>query len=296
MRLSVFFAIIAGLLQITQDVGKMKRIVSKLFAAGLALIATVCMFASCSKKNEASAEGPFSCLSQKGKFILGLDDSFPPLGFRDENNNIVGYDIDLAKEVAKRLNLELVCQPIEWSAKEQELATKKIDCIWNGFTMTDERKDAMAFTKAYLDNAQVAVVRIDGNINSLSELAGKTIGIQAGSSAQDAVEAMPEFKASLGEIVELKENITALNDLTLGNLDAVIMDQVVAGYNITTSGKALKILSEGLANEEYGVAFRKGDTALRDKVQAVLEEMQNDGTVSAISTKWFGSDLSVIGK
>ena len=154
----------------------------------------------------------------------------------------------------------------------------------------------MAFTKAYLDNAQVAVVRIDGNINSLSELAGKTIGIQAGSSAQDAVEAMPEFKASLGEIVELKENITALNDLTLGNLDAVIMDQVVAGYNITTSGKALKILSEGLANEEYGVAFRKGDTALRDKVQAVLEEMQNDGTVSAISTKWFGSDLSVIGK
>ncbi|MBP5695650.1 MAG: amino acid ABC transporter substrate-binding protein [Treponema sp.] len=274
----------------------MKRIVSKLFGATLALVLASSMFTSCTKKEGTASSDPLSCLSQKGKLILGLDDSFPPLGFRDENNEIVGYDIDLAKEVAKRLGVELVCQPIDWSAKEQELATKKIDCIWNGFTMTPERKEAMAFTKPYLDNAQVAVVRTDGKTPFLTALAGKTVGIQAGSSAQDAVDAMPEFKESLGQIVELKENITALNDLTLGNLDAVIMDQVVAGYNIATSGKPLKILSEPLAHEEYGVAFRKQDTALRDKVQAILEEMQKDGTVTAISTKWFGTDLSVIGK
>jgi len=274
----------------------MKRIVSKLFVITVAFAALACAFTSCSKKNKAASGNNITDLAQNGKFILGLDDSFPPLGFRDENNNVVGYDIDLATEVTKRLGLELVCQPIEWSAKEQELNTKKIDCIWNGFTMTDERKNAMAFTNAYLNNAQVAVVRSDGNINSLMDLAGKTIGIQAGSSAQEAVDSMPEFKEAVGQIVELKENITALNDLTLGNLDAVIMDQVVASYNITTSQKPLKILPEKLANEEYGVAFRKEDTELRDKVQAVLEEMQKDGTVTAISTKWFGKDLSVIGK
>ncbi|MCR5318225.1 MAG: amino acid ABC transporter substrate-binding protein [Treponema sp.] len=274
----------------------MKRIVSKLFALALVFAADVFMLASCAKKDKIASSGEFACLAQKGKLILGLDDSFPPLGFRDENDKIVGYDIDLATELAKRLGLELECQPIDWNAKEQELATKKIDCIWNGFTMTPERKEAMAFTSAYLNNAQVAVVRADGSINNLFDLAGKTIGLQAGSSAQDAVDSMPEFKESLKQIVELKENITALNDLTLGNLDAVIMDQVVASYNITAFRKPLKVLPEKLAKEEYGVAFRKEDTALRDKVQSVLEEMQEDGTVIAISEKWFGADLSVIGK
>ena len=274
----------------------MKKNVLKFFVASLALVSTACIFCACSKKNASASKGALSCLAQEGKFILGLDDAFPPLGFRDENNNIVGYDIDLAKEVANRMGLELVCQPIDWSAKEQELATKKIDCIWNGFTMTEERKSAMAFTEPYLNNAQVAVVRNDGTMNYLIDLAGKVVGVQSGSSAQDAIDSMPEFKEALAQIVELKENITALNDLTLGNLDAVIMDQVVAGYNITISNKPLKMLSERLATEEYGVAFRKSDTVLRDQVQAVLEEMQKDGTVTALSTKWFGKDLSVIGK
>lgn len=269
---------------------------SKFTVLLLALTAGLCVCTSCSKKSAAAAsDDPLSGLAQKGKFILGLDDSFPPLGFRDENNKIVGYDIDLAGELAKRLGLELVCQPIEWSAKEQELASKKIDCIWNGFTMTEERRSAMACTKPYLNNAQVAVVK-KGGLKALSELEGKIVGVQAGSSAQDAIEDLPEFKASLGKIIEFKENVTALNDLMLGNLDAVIMDEVVANYSIKTSKKPFAVLPQDLANEEYGIAFRKSDTALRDKVQSVLEEMQADGTVKAISTKWFGMDLSVIGK
>lgn len=244
----------------------------------------LCLFTGCSSKESAN------------KFVLGLDDSFPPLGFRDENNVIVGYDIDLARQVAKRLGRELVCQPIDWAAKEQELNTGKIDCIWNGFTMTEERKAAMAFTKAYLDNAQVVVVNADSGISSLADMAGKVIGVQAGSSAQDAVEENASFKASLKSMVEFKENITALHDLEIGNLDGVVMDQVVANYSIKQTGKPFVVLSEGLANEEYGIAFRKKDTELRDKVQGILEDMQKDGTVSAISNKWFGTDLSVIGK
>ena len=127
-------------------------------------------------------------------FVLGLDDSFPPLGFRDDNNNIVGYDIDLASEVAKRLGVKLECQPIDWAAKEQELNTGKIDCIWNGFTMTAEREEALSFTKPYLDNAQVVIVRSDSGYKTLADLAGKTIGLQAGSSAAEAVDSVPSFK------------------------------------------------------------------------------------------------------
>lgn len=247
------------------------------------VLASLVSITSCSKKSS-------------NNFVLGLDDSFPPLGFRDENNQIVGYDIDLAKEVANRLGKTLVCQPIDWAAKEQELNTGKIDCIWNGFTMTDERKEAMAFTKPYLDNAQVAVVRKDSGIKTLADLKDLVIGVQAESSAVDAINDNPEFKNSVKKIIEFKENITALNDLGIGQVDAVIMDSVVANYSISQTGKDFVVLDEILSNEEYGIAFKKDNTELRDKVQNALNEMEADGTVAKISEKWFGTNLSVIGR
>lgn len=227
-------------------------------------------------------------------FIVGLDDSFPPLGFRDENNEIAGYDIDLAREAASRLGLTLVCQPIDWSAKEMELNAGKIDCIWNGLTMTAERKASMACTQPYLANAQVVVVRNGSGINALSDLKGKTVGVQSGSSAQDAIDNAKDFKKSLKKIVEFKENVTALNDLEVGNLDGVVMDLVVADYSIAQGKKPLSVLSETLAPEEYCIAFSRKNKALRDKVWNVLQEMQADGTVAKISVKWFGSDISTI--
>lgn len=235
-------------------------------------------------------------LKQRGKFVLGLDDSFPPLGFRDDDNQIVGYDIDLAKEVAKRLGVEFVAQPISWDAKEMELNTGKIDCIWNGLTITEERKQALAFTFPYLNNAQVLIVRNDSGIKTLADMKGKSVGIQSGSSAQDAVEGNATFSSSLGEKVMFKDNITALNDLDIGGVDGVVMDSVVGNYSITQTGKPFTTIDEVLSNEEYGIAFRKGDIKLRDEVQNILLEMAKDGTVAAISQKWFGKDISVIGK
>ncbi len=260
----------------------MKKIAKFLGFASLAFAALVSL-SSCSKKST-------------NEFVLGLDDSFPPLGFRDENNQIVGYDIDLAGEVAKRLGKTLVCQPIDWAAKEQELNTGKIDCIWNGFTMTQERVESMAFTKPYLDNAQVAVVRKNSGIKTLSDLYGKVIGVQSESSAMDAINDTPDFKAGVKKIIEFKENITALNDLGIGQVDAVIMDSVVANYSISQTGKNYVVLDEVLANEEYGIAFNRNNTKLRDQVQIILEEMEKDGTVAKISEKWFGTNLSVIGR
>jgi polar amino acid transport system substrate-binding protein len=255
----------------------------------------VTVLGSCKIKNSAR-DNSLSDLQKRGTFVLGLDDSFPPLGFRDENNEIVGYDIDLAKEVAVRLGVEFKAQPIDWSAKEQELNTGKIDCIWNGFTMTPEREAVLAFTKPYLDNAQVVVVRKDSGCNALADLTGKSIGLQSGSSAAEAVEGNLSFKNELKNIVEFKDNITALNDLEIGGVSGVVMDRVVAEYSIKATGKPFVILTEGLAPEEYGVAFRKNDIILRDSVQSILDDMAKDGTVAKISTKWFGSDISVIGK
>ena len=265
----------------------------KIAVIALAILASGLLF-SCKKavKEDNSLED----IKKRGVFILGLDDSFPPLGYRDEDSNIIGYDIDLAKEVSKRLGLEFKAQPIDWDAKEMELSTGKIDCIWNGFTITKEREEALSFTKPYLNNEQVLVVRNNSGIKSLSDAAGKVVGIQSGSSAQEAVEENKTFADSLKNIVFFKENVTALNDLEMGGVDGVVMDSVVAAFDIKVSSKPLNIVPEVLANEAYGVAFRKEDVKLRDEVQKILEEMEADGTVEAISGKWFGRNISVIGK
>ena len=248
------------------------------------------------KKTTEKVDNSLSALKERGVFVLGLDDSFPPLGFRNEDNEIVGYDIDLAKEVVKRLGVEFKAQPIDWSAKEMELSTGKIDCIWNGLTMTPDREAALAFTKPYLKNDQVLVVREDSGINTLADMRGKTVGIQSGSSAQTAVEGDEEFASSLASKVMFKDNVTALNDLDIGGIDGVVMDSVVANYSIAQSKKAFKVITDPLAQEAYGIAFRKNDIQLRDEVQRILVEMQNDGTVTAISEKSFGRDISVIGQ
>ncbi|MDR1868304.1 MAG: amino acid ABC transporter substrate-binding protein [Treponema sp.] len=270
----------------------MKRFV--LFSLGfMVMVAGLC---ASGRSATPGVDNSWNNVASKGKLILGLDDSFPPMGYRNEANDIVGYDVDLAKEAAKRLGVQLVLQPIDWNAKEQELNTGEIDCIWNGFTITEERKQALNFTKPYLKNAQVIVVKTDSPYQTLTDLAGKTAGLQAGSSSVDALEEAGAFKASLKNVIEYKDYLTALMDLDVGGADAIVIDLVVANDNIQRSGKPFRILNETLGAEEFGIGFRKNDIALADKVWGALEAMTADGTVAQITTRWFGSDISIIGK
>jgi polar amino acid transport system substrate-binding protein len=258
------------------------------------LLAALCLAAF--QSTALAADTSLQTVKQKGKLVLGLDDSFPPMGFRNDDNQIVGYDIDLAKEVAKRLGVQLAPQPIDWNAKEQELNTGKIDCIWNGFTITEERQKAMSFTKPYLKNAQVVVVKKGSGYTTLASLKGKKVGLQAGSSAAGALDAAKDFRASLKEVVEFKDNLTALMDLEARGVDAVVMDLILANDNIKRSGKPYVVLQETLAPEVFGIGFRKADLGLRDAVQGALDAMAKDGTLAKVTTKWFGSDISVVGK
>lgn len=232
----------------------------------------------------------------KGELVLGMDDAFPPMGFRDDNYELTGFDVDLATEVCTRLGLDLVPTPIDWAQKIEELNTGNIDVIWNGFTITEERQQETCMTGAYMKNRQVMVVRADAGINTLADLAGKKIALQADSSASEALDSKPDFKASIdgGAAVEFSDNMKALLDLEISGVDAVLMDEIVAGYYIAQNDKPFIILEEALADEEYGIGCRKGCETLRDEIQLTLEAMAEDGTLAAISTKWFGSDLTTV--
>lgn len=232
-----------------------------------------------------------------GKLILGLDDSFPPMGFRDDANNIVGFDIDLAKAVCEKLGVKLVLQPIEWTAKELELETKNIDCIWNGFSVTDERLAQLTMSIPYMENSISIVVMNGSGINSKEDMAGKRMALQGGSSAEESLnmDVNKEFKDSLGEINgSFKDYVTALMDLETKNSDGVLMDSVVANYMINSAGKDFVVLDDNLVAEEYAIGFRKGEEALANAVNQALRELKADGTVGEISEKWFGSDITII--
>ncbi|NLK27596.1 MAG: amino acid ABC transporter substrate-binding protein [Clostridiales bacterium] len=245
---------------------------------------------------KTTGDNSLQYILDRGKFIIGLDDTFPPMGFRDDDNNIVGFDIDLAKAVSDKLGVELVLQPIEWDAKEQELATKNIDAIWNGFSITEERLINLTMSKPYMENSISLVVTKDSDIATMADMAGKTLAVQSGSSAEEALdhEANKAFKDSLGKINSIASYVTALMDLETGNSDAVLMDSVVANYMITEAGKDFVVLDEHLVAEEYAIGFRKGEEALCEAVNNALKELKADGTVEKIATEWFGSDITII--
>ncbi|MGN0674713.1 MAG: amino acid ABC transporter substrate-binding protein [Oscillospiraceae bacterium] len=280
----------------------MKKNFAKVLAA-LALVPTL-MFAGCSSENtetaETNAEAGDTAASAEdnslqnvldsGKLILGLDATFKPMGFTDEQDNIVGFDIDLAEEVCKRMGVELVKQPVDWDTKEQDLNAGKIDCIWNGMSVNAERAEIMNLSEPYMKNDMIFVVKTDSDIASQADLDGKNVAVQSGSTAQEIL-----ADSGLNIVpVELATNVECLQQLDLDLADAVFMDSVVANYEITTTGKAYTVLPDGLAPEEYAIGFRKNDQALRDEVQKILSEMKADGTVAEISTKWFGSDVTTI--
>lgn len=275
----------------------MKRI-TKILALVLALSMAL---ASCgSKENNAGGsddgnkDTSLEYVMSNKKLILGLDASFPPMGFKDNDNNIVGFDIDLAKEVCKRMGIELVLQPIDWNSKELELKNKNIDCIWNGLSYSEDRNKSMTLSQSYMGNTQVGVVLADSTINSLKDLAGKTVAVQNGSTASDAMEAQKEITSSLKEMLKVADNVQAMMDLEIGGSDAVVMDEVVARYYMEKNAGKYKLLSDSLAEEKYVIGFRKGDDALCAEVEKQLKAMKEDGTLAKISTTWFGSDVTTI--
>lgn len=245
--------------------------------------------------NQTGEDTSLSSIQQRGEFILGLDASFPPMGFTNEKNEIVGYDIDLAKEVCERMGVELKIQPINWDSKQQELDTKNIDCIWNGFTVDEERKKSMTVSDAYMENHQVLVVKADSSYKTKEDLAGKVVELQKGSTAAAALdsEENKEFKDSLADTILIADNVKAMMDLGTG-CDAVLMDEVVANYYLAQNEGKYRILEEPLSDEEYVIGFRKGEEALKDEVENQLKAMVADGTMSEIDNKWFGKDVSTI--
>lgn len=246
---------------------------------------------------DATEDLSWQAIEDKGSFTLGFDQAFPPMGFKDDNGDYVGFDIDMATEVASRLGIELVLQPVEWDSKTLELNSGNIDVIWNGLTINDNNKKDMLFSDPYMNNRQIIVVAADSDITTIADLAGKSVAAQIDSSGLAAIEAQPDVMDTFGELIQAPDYVEAFMELKQGTVDAVVVDEIFGRYHIAQENAAdtYRVLDESLGDEQYGVGFRLGDQAFRDKIQETLEAMIADGAAAEISEKWFGENIVIAG-
>ena len=278
------------------------------FTAVLMAVAMVFTMAGCgsSKDADTSAKKETKTEDSKDKensdkqFIVGFDAEYPPYGYKDDNGEYVGFDLDLAQEVCARNGWELVKQPIDWDSKDMELNSGSIDCIWNGFTMTG-REDDYTWSKPYVDNSIVVVVKEGSGIEKKEDLAGKVVAVQADSSGLAALtdeednEENLKLAASFSDLQQVADYNTAFMNLEAGAVDAIVVDIGVADYQLE-SRTGFVMLDDKIRTEQYAVGFKLGNEELRDQVQSTLDEMVKDGTFDDIAKKWDLSDMVCLGK
>lgn len=264
---------------------KMKRWKTLYAMLGVMLLVCGCQSA------EAPAQDESEALLERGYLVVGVDDTFAPMGFRDENNELTGYDIELARAVGEKLGVEMRFQTIDWSMKETELNAGNIDLIWNGYSITESRRQQVAFSEPYLQNRQLIITLADSDIRTRSDLAGRVVAVQKESSALEAVMADEALSASLqgGAPVEFDTNIDCFMDLEAGRSDAIVVDEVLARYVMSQRGiEQYNVLDEDFGSEEYGIGMRKSDQLLQQRINEAMEQCEQDGTVAALQAKWFG--------
>ena len=276
----------------------MKQTISKRFIAlafTLLMIFSVVFITGCNdEKNKSDDIKGGLDLGKEGIFTVGLDDTFAPMGFRDDKGKLVGFDIDLATAVAKELGLEIEFKPINWDAKDMELKSKNIDCIWNGMSQTPEREKAMSLSKKYLNNKIILMTQKDDVVvENAADLAKYNIGTQADSSALEMLGKNEKYNDFKDKITEYKSYDDAILDMKAGRIDVIAIDQVLGEYKNKNMGEAMKSLEYNLGDDFYVIGFRKDDKELTKSVNEAIKTLIDNGEAAKISEKWFGKDIVV---
>ncbi len=268
-----------------------------MISLGLLTIGVLFLIAGCGSSKKAATKDAktWQDIKEKGTIVVGLDDTFVPMGFRDENDKLVGFDIDLATAVFKEAGIKVKFQPIDWSMKETELKNGSIDAIWNGYTVTNDRKKQVTFSNPYLTNEQAIVSLKKDNIKKVSDLKDQALGAQEGSSGAESLENEPE---KLNDLIKDQDAVLygsfaeSFIDLNAGRIKGILIDRVYAEYYISheKNSSDYSIIEGPFGKEKFAVGVRKGDTATAKVINKGLKKLYDSGEAQKISEKWFGSD------
>ncbi|ANK59753.1 amino acid ABC transporter substrate-binding protein [Loigolactobacillus backii] len=267
-----------------------------LIILSLLMLFSLAGLSGCSQKKMTSDS--WSTIKQNKRVVVGLDDSFVPMGFRAKDGQLKGFDIDLARAVFKRYGIKVDFQTIDWSMNATELRNHTIDLIWNGYTVTPERKRVVRFSDDYLQNKQILVTLKKNNINSFQQMQGKELGVQTGSSGYSSLESNPKL---LKQYIHKQTPVLydtfneAFIDLNAGRIQGMLIDRVYANYYIAhqANRKDYQVTQGNFAPENFAVGMRKSDKTMQKRINASLRALYKDGTIAKISRKWFGEDDTI---
>lgn len=246
------------------------------------------------KENAAAADTSWTDMQEKGELIVGLDDTFAPMGFRDEKNNLVGFDIDLANAVGKELGIKVTFQPINWDSKELELTSKNVDCLWNGMSATPERMEKMSLSNKYLNNKIVIMaLNSDVKVTKAEDLANYNIGTQADSAALETMQADPAYDTFKDKVTEYKTYDQALMDMQAKRVDCIVVDQVLGEYKNSKLDEKMTVCDYDFGDDFYAIGFRPEDKELTNKVNEAIKAAIDSGEAEKISKKWFGKNIVI---
>lgn len=246
-----------------------------------------------STDSTASEGGDWQYIADKGNFVAGIT-LFEPMNYYDENGELTGFETEFTKAVCEKLGVEAKFQEIEWDKKEIELNAKTIDAIWNGLTVTEERKENMGFSKSYVRNKQVVVIKADNKDKYTDEasMAGASCAAESGSAGQTAIETSPVL--SQNEFVGASAQKDVLLEVKAGTVELGVLDYVMAKASIgegTDYSDLMIVEGVELAPEEYAIGMRKGDTETIEKVNGAIDELVADGTLKALAEKYGLADV-----
>lgn len=237
----------------------------------------------------AQNAGEQAAVDTEKTYVIGLDDTFAPMGFRDESGELVGFDVELAKAAAEKMGITVDFQPIDWTVKETELETGNIDMLWNGYSITPERAEKVLLSEPYMDNRQIIVTMKDSPVKTKDDLKDKRITVQGESSALEAVMKDQAFVNALAEPpVEYATNTECFKDIEAGRCDAIVVDEVLARYYMKQNGEEnYQVLEDNFGEEQFAVGMRKDDQALMDALNETLQALKDDGSYDEIYQKYF---------
>ena len=269
------------------------------FLAAFGTIAASAVLAGCGgTKTVTTTDAPSGddkSAASTMKLIVGFDAAYPPYGYVGDDGSYTGFDLELAQEVGRRVGWEVQLEPIDWDAKDTLMNSGAINCIWNGFTI-EGRENDYTFSKPYMLNAQVVVVKKGSGISDLAGLAGKAVITQTDSAAYDVLAGEDATQADVAATFANLETIgdynTAFMQLESGAVDAVACDLSIAQYQMSAKPDAYVQLPEDLSDEHYAVGVKKGNTELADAITKTLKEMNEDGTVEKLCEKYAEYGLS----
>ncbi|MGX2957954.1 transporter substrate-binding domain-containing protein [Peribacillus sp. JNUCC 23] len=274
----------------------MKKVIISLLMVAIALMVTACGTqpklpdSSNNKQGENETGGDtLAEIKEKGEITIGLDDTLPPMEYRNDKNELVGFDIDFAEALAKELGVKVKFVPSAWDGIIPGLDAKRFDMILSSMNVTDERKKKVDFVE-YFGVGQILAVKTGNplNIKSVDDLKGKTVGVQLGSTGETAANSISGLK----EVKKYDLTTDVFNDMGLGRVEAAVVGEMIGRYYMATKPGEFEVVGEAFQVQPMGIAVRKNDTQLREALEKAVQTVEDNGTLSKISEEWFETDIT----